>query len=125
MNKRFNTDIIQALFVNGANQVPRTMWNIAKTISNHMRLSSGQVHLGTAMADKTYIRVQWPWLVLPLLIVVLDMIVLGLTMRQSSALGILNWWNSVLAAMVHGVDQSEHERYVVGASVSINSNQSI
>ena len=116
MDKRFKTEIIQALFVNGANKVPRTIENISKTVSNHMRVSSGQVHQGTAMSDETYIRVQWPWLVLPLIIVVLDAIVLGLTMWQSSALGIPKWRNSVLAAMVHGVDKSEKERYVVGAS---------
>ncbi|KAF7510885.1 hypothetical protein GJ744_005715 [Endocarpon pusillum] len=99
----FSADLVQALFLNGAKNVGRTMENIATAITNNMRLTSGQMATGTATSLESYIRVRWKWLLLPMCLILLTAIVLGLTMWQTHVLGLPNWRGNALATMAHGL----------------------
>ncbi|ERF70184.1 hypothetical protein EPUS_00372 [Endocarpon pusillum Z07020] len=99
----FSTDLVQALFLNGARHVPRTMEHIATAITNNMRLTSGQMATGTATSLESYIHVRWKWLLLPMCLILLMAIVLGLTMWQTHVLGLPNWRGNALATMAHGL----------------------
>lgn len=99
----FSTDLVQALFVNGAKNVPRTMDHIATAITNKMRISSGQMATGTAASLESYIHVRWKWLLLPMCLILLTAIMLGLTIWQTHVLGLPNWRNHALATMAHGL----------------------
>jgi hypothetical protein len=55
---QWSNDIVQAIYLNGAAQVPRTMANIAEAMTNTMRLNSGQLAMGTAMLLESYIHVR-------------------------------------------------------------------
>lgn len=99
----FSTDLVQALFLNGAKNVPRTMDHIATAITNRMRLTSGQMAIGTATSLESYIHVRWKWLLLPMCLILLTAIVLGLTMWQTHVLGLPSWRGNALATMAHGL----------------------
>lgn len=68
---------MEAIFVNGASNVPQKMANIATNMMNNMRLKSGPVAIGTAVAFETYINVRWLCLRLPLIMVILATIFLA------------------------------------------------
>jgi hypothetical protein len=76
---KWSNDIVQALYLDHAAQVPRTMANIAEAMTNTMRLNSGQQAMGTAMVLESYVHVPWLWLVLPLIMVILAIVFLVLT----------------------------------------------
>jgi len=99
----WDTDVVNAIFVNGATNVNQTMANIATAMTNNMRRKSGTVVLGQALTSETYIHVRWLWLLLPLAMMILATVFLVLTIQQSHRWGIPSWRSSALAVMVHGV----------------------
>jgi hypothetical protein len=103
----FSSDVMEAIFLKGASNVPQTMANVATAMTNNVRQKSGTVARGTAIALETYIHVQWLWLLLPLIMVSLATILLALTVWQSRRWDIPNWRSSALAAMMHGVQEDE------------------
>ena len=112
----WTTDVINAIFVNGATNVNRTMINIATAMTNNMRRKSGTPVLGQALTPETYIHVRWLWLLLPLAMVILATVFLALTIQQSHRSGIPSWRSSALAVMVHGVGTLEADALGSGSN---------
>jgi hypothetical protein len=100
----FTSDIAQAFYYNGLNNVPRTIANIADSLTNAMRMISHQQVNGTAEMIEVYIHVQWLWLLLPLIMVLLAVVFFGLTVWQSDRSGVPSWRSSALAVMGHGLN---------------------
>ena len=103
----FSSDVMEAIFLKGPANVPQTMANVATAMTNNLRMKSGTVAIGTAIALETYIYVRWLWLLLPLIMVSLATVLLALTVWQSRRWDIPNWRSSALAAMMHGVQEGE------------------
>ena len=83
-------------------------WIIWPTaVSNAMRTISGDVAVGTASKTISHIHVRWPWLLLPLFMIVLASVLLVLTVWQSRRWNIPSWRSSALAVMEHGVHRSQ------------------
>lgn len=112
----WDNEIIHAVSQNGASRVPQTMANIATAITNRMRVDSGQKIQGTAIALESYIHVRWPWLLLPIAMVVLAIAFLLPTVWQSRRWGVPSWRSSVLAAMMHGTEKSGTSLLEIGSS---------
>ena len=100
----FTTNIAQAFYYNGLDNVPGTIANIADSLTNAMRAISHQQVKGTAEIIEVYIHVEWLWLLLPLIMVLLAIVFFGLTVWQSHRSGVPSWRSSVLAVMGHGLN---------------------
>jgi hypothetical protein len=60
---------------------------------------SGTLVFGTLYTPYTYVSVSWPWLTVPILLVLLTSIFLLVTIRQSSAGGFDPWRGAGLASL--------------------------
>jgi Protein of unknown function (DUF3176) len=103
----FDSDVLEAIFLNGPARVPQTFANVATSMTNNIRLKSETLTFGTAIASDTYIHVRWVWLLLPLIMVVLTAVLLALTVWQSRRWDIPNWRSSALAVMAYGLQETE------------------
>lgn len=101
--------IAQGFDFNGVGNAVRTVANIADALTNAMRLSSGQQVKGAALVMQAHIQVQWLWLILPLVMVILAATFLALTVWRTHKSDVPSWRSSVLAVMEHGINTSLHE----------------
>ena len=113
----FNNNSLSALHVS------HVMANIAQGMTNSMRQSTNNVNYtnlkngqpynqiiqGTSHILETYIQPRWLWLTYPLVMVLLAILFCSLTIRQTARLGLPNWKSSALAAMLHGIQESEED----------------
>ena len=102
-----SSDIIQALFNKGTgiDSIPTTVANMAKAMSNHIRLTSDLTAAGTVAKTVTTIHILWLWLILPFVLELIAILVLVLTILVSRRRGLPAWKSSALASM-HGLPQS-------------------
>jgi len=105
----FSSGIAQGFYYNGVENVVMTVNNIADALTDAMRMSSGHYVQGSARVMKVHIHVQWWWLILPLVMVILGAIFLSLTVWQTQRSGVPSWRSSVLAVMQHGANTHVHE----------------
>ncbi|KAI0179429.1 hypothetical protein GGR52DRAFT_536157 [Hypoxylon sp. FL1284] len=80
--------------------------SIAQSITHYLRTASGQVANGTAVSQEQYIRVDWPWLVVPLVLVVSNTIFVLIVRAWSRRLELPSWRNSVLALLFSDTSNS-------------------
>lgn len=84
--------------------VPRTMDMVTRSVSNHFRDSANRTIVeGVALASVSCIHVQWPWLVLPLALVVLAAAFLCMCIASSANGGLDVWKSSSIAQLYHGL----------------------
>lgn len=72
--------------------------NIAQSLTTYLRTASGDVATGTTVTQEQYIHVRWPWLIGPLMLVVLNTIFVLAVRLQSRRLGLPSWRNNALAS---------------------------
>jgi hypothetical protein len=98
-------DLAQGFYLAGVSgdAVNSTVSNVASALTNVLRQSAGSRIPGTALALEPYIAVQWLWLLLPLVIIVLALVVLGSTIFRTKRSGVPNWRTNALATMAHGI----------------------
>jgi len=116
----YTTDIAQGFFYRGltSDAVTKTIESLAAALTNVVRqVSNPQTSVtGTTCALESYIVVQWPWLLLPLIMVLLAALFLVLTILQTEKGRVPSWRSSALAVMEHGVSTTmlesgpQHER---------------
>ena len=100
---------------NNFTAIDATLSNIAKSMTNQIRLAANPEYakhaIGAVWWSSTCVEVQWAWLSLHALLVVLCIIFLLLTMLVNSrhARGRL-WMSSPLALMYHGLDGPTAEK---------------
>jgi hypothetical protein len=76
-------------------------------------LNPHSTHLyGPAYGDEVFIRVQWAWFIVPLLLVVASNIFLAMTIHQSRKNPYL-FKNSTMAVLFHGLHDSEKEKVLL------------
>lgn len=102
----FSTGIAQGFYLAGTDNVVRTIGNIADALTNAIRMNSGQFVQGSSSVVKTHIHVQWWWLGLPLVLVLLGIGFLGVTAWKTWKSNVPSWRMSALAVMEHGVNSS-------------------
>jgi hypothetical protein len=101
------SNIAQGFYYQGIGDmyaIVNTVSTIAEAFTNTIRKLPQEHVTGTAYAVETHIVVQWLWLLLPLLMVLLATAFLGFTVRQSGKSRIPSWRSSALAVMEHGIN---------------------
>ncbi|KAF2671238.1 hypothetical protein BT63DRAFT_211058 [Microthyrium microscopicum] len=87
-----------------SNDIPTTMQNIATSMTNAIRNSQKKATFkGTATQAQTKIVVRWPWIILPVAVVVGGNLLLVLSIVESSRRQTPLWRSSSLALMFHGL----------------------
>jgi Protein of unknown function (DUF3176) len=102
----WTTDIAQGFYYRGITPeaVVETVENVATALTNAVRQISQTNIIGTTWALESHIVVQWLWLLLPLIMVLLALLFLVFVMLQTGKSGIPSWRSSALAVMKHGVN---------------------
>lgn len=130
----YNPVWLEPLYTNGSGSsgsVNGAMASIAQAMTNQMHQDPGSVAdalknnpaLGITYETTTCVRVAWPWLTAPIVLVVMSGFFLGLTIWKSKR-GVRvgsgpHWWKSnILAVLYHGL--SEDARLAVGAVPRVN-----
>ena len=104
---RWDSDVTRGIFSQGSSNFTSTMDNLATAMSNGMRSISGDMVVGKASKNVSHVHVRWPWLLLPLIMVVLAAVFLALTVWQSRRMNVPSWRSSALAVMEHGVHRTQ------------------
>lgn len=74
-------------------------------MTNAMRASGGSVPvLGTAYEMSTYVHIQWGWITLPAIVVLMTGTFLAAAMFKSRSTKTKLWKSSALAMLFHGLD---------------------
>lgn len=59
---------------------------------------------GSALAERTFVHVRWPWFILPILLNVIGIIFLAITIFRARRLKLPLWKTSAMAMVYHGLD---------------------
>jgi hypothetical protein len=96
--------------------------DIVVTVTSQIR-SQSQDNLNATMMQgvvrvkETYVKVRWPWLILPLLETVLATFLLVMSIIVSGKLPL--WKSSAMASLVHGLDGWDNDELVVQGHESV------
>ncbi|TID20949.1 hypothetical protein E2P81_ATG05579 [Venturia nashicola] len=104
--------------------ISKVIDDIAVTVTNQIR-SQSQDNLNATMMQgevrvkETYVKVRWPWLILPLLETILATILLisSIIMNGKTPL----WKSSMVACLVHGLDGWNDDELIVQGHESVGS----
>ena len=107
------------------------MANLADRMTDNLRSRSSDKACGTVWGVETYVSVRWPWLVLPVGLVLLSVALLAATIVSSNRHRCLVWKSDSLATLFHGLSDDESykrlyhlgqmERAVEGMEVQLTS----
>ncbi|KAF4815807.1 hypothetical protein CGCTS75_v012863 [Colletotrichum tropicale] len=109
----FETDIVQAFYWNYYEYpggIDMLMNDLATSVTVSFRSFKGTNVTGLAHTVESYIHVEWSFLTLPLLSVLLTAAFLSAAIYQTWRWKASLWKSSVLATLVHGLDRSARER---------------
>jgi hypothetical protein len=100
----FAPPVMQVLW--SASSLNTTFSNLATSISANMRGGSDDQLMATGQlgAYQTFIKVRWPWVILPCVCYCLGSVFLLLSIWQTQKTGVPIWKNSALAILTHGLD---------------------
>ena len=89
------------------------MTNISSSLNKMVLRVDGEDVKGTAYSIQVFVEVQWPWLILPGLLLLFGVCVFALTILSSKRHSTPVWKSSVLALIYHGlsgdvVDDFDH-----------------
>ena len=105
----YSSDIAQALW--HTNDLKNLMNNLADRMTDALRnlysipaAESDASSLGDVYTTQTYVHVTWPWLILPVGLVLASCAVLLAAVIESSRYRAVVWKSSSLAVMFHGID---------------------
>ena len=91
---------------NASSNISMTMNNIATAMTNYFRDSSNETVIGQAGQIELYVHVNWPWITLPVVLVLAGTTFLLLTIFETKRLGASVWKTSELALLFHGSEES-------------------
>ncbi|TEA15629.1 hypothetical protein C8034_v001501 [Colletotrichum sidae] len=109
----FDTDIVQAFYWNYYEYpagIDMLMNDLATSVTVSFRSFNGTVVAGIAHTVESYIRVEWSFLTVPLLTVLLTAAFLSAAVYQTWQQDASIWKSSVTATLVHGLDRNARER---------------
>ena len=111
--RSFDSDVMLAVWEGG--DLPAQLEYISRSMSTHMREpNSGGSDLisGTSYTTETYYTVRWPWLILPVAVIVLVAIFSLVLMFETRRTKTRLWKNSMLALLFHGLDDNARKQLV-------------
>lgn len=103
----FDKSINQAVWnlMYSSPDLPKTISNIATSMTNAIRNSEqGTTFAGTAFRDQIKIHVSWPWIILPVTVILGGNLLLLVTIVQSRRTRMPLWRSSSLAILYHGFE---------------------
>lgn len=109
----FDTDIVQAFYWNYYEYptgIDMLMNDLATSVTVSFRSFNGTSVRGVAHTVESYIHVNWGFLTVPLLTILLTTLFLGAAIYQTYRHKASLWKSSVLATLVHGLDVNARER---------------
>jgi hypothetical protein len=109
-NKSYSSDTIQTIFGLNSTGVQHTIGNLAQSMTNNIRQSSGQTSPGIAYQSLPYVVVIWAWMALPVLLLVIAFVLLASTIFRTKRKGTQLWKTSSLAAFYHPLTETGRER---------------
>lgn len=88
----------------------KTMFNVANSLTDYIRNvpDANRFH-GEECPKRQYVSVNWAWLILPVLIVVLAIILVAISVAYNHQRGTLLWKSSSLPFLFHGLDGWQNE----------------
>lgn len=92
--------------------------SIADALTNYGLQTTNDTVLGVAIAEESYVRVRWPWIILPAFLEVATLALLVLTIIHSRREGVTLWKSSVLVLVYHGVDELRGQETLANESLS-------
>ena len=96
-------DIASALF--DAASIPALISNVSTSMTNYMRIASNSTTVrGDAYDNVVFVHIRWPWLILPVLVVLLAIVFLWVSILYSRRRQTALWKSSSLALLFHGLD---------------------
>jgi hypothetical protein len=94
--------VISTTILQGS-QIETLFSNIANSITNAIRNGQNSTNIfGTSLQEETYIKVRWPWLILPITLVVLSNGLLVICIVESKKHKIPIWKSSSFVTLFHG-----------------------
>lgn len=91
---------------NASSNISMTMDNIAIAITNYYRDSSNVTVIGQSGQNELFVHVNWPWITLPIFLVLAATMFLFLAMFETKRLKASIWKTSELALLFHGSEDS-------------------
>lgn len=106
----YSSDLMQAFYQamnSSATGFQDTMDNLANSFSLALRNLPYQPAgiRGTAFSTTSHFTVTWPWLILPLVVLLASLVFLVAVMVETKRKGLVPWSNNILATMFHGFEQ--------------------
>jgi hypothetical protein len=102
----YSSDTLQTMFELNYTGLQHTFDNIAHSMTNNIRQSSGELGGGIAYQAIPYVVVAWGWIALPLTLLVVALILLATTIIQTRKAGTKLWKTSSLAAFYHPLTET-------------------
>lgn len=102
-------EILVESYGQGEAEAPEVLDNLARSMTNSIRNHGGpggsSVMYGHNQQTLVFVSVEWRWLILPFVVVLLAAVVIVSTIVQSSRHAYRIWKSSSLSLMYHGVDE--------------------
>ena len=86
------------------------MTNLAAAMTNYIRDAGNHTVSGQLGVTETYVRVLWPWIILPGVLVVAGALFLVMVIVETKKRGVDIWKDSELALLFHGLNEG-NERF--------------
>lgn len=100
-------DVSQAMFhyINGSDHTPQKMFeNLAKSMGQRIRAVGNGSHTGETYILESYVVVRWPWMILPLIILIAVLLFLIASVVVTRRAGLKVWKESSIAVLFHGLN---------------------
>ncbi|KAK4692436.1 hypothetical protein P7C71_g4768, partial [Lecanoromycetidae sp. Uapishka_2] len=115
MLTEWSSDVAQALW--NVEDLDGLMSNLADRMTDALRnqfADASNSPQGDVFILETYVYVSWPWLILPVVLVLLSSVILLASIVTSLGTSNVVWKNSSLAVLFHGLTANEHTGYLIG-----------
>lgn len=109
----FDNDIVQGFYWNYYEYktgIDMLMDDLAISMTVSFRSLMGEEVKGISLSEQSFVRVEWGFIVVPMLAVVLTGIFLALTIWRTNSTKSQLWKSSIIATLVHGLDDETREK---------------
>jgi hypothetical protein len=105
-----SSDVAQTIFGLNDTGLRKTVDNLAQSMTTNVRQSGSQSAEGIAYQSIPYVSVQWGWITLPALLLIIAFILLASTIFRTKRKGTQLWKGSSLAAFYHPLTGDGREK---------------
>jgi hypothetical protein len=105
-----SSDVAQTIFGLDDIGIQKTFDNLAQSMTTNIRQAGSEFAEGIAYQSLPYVSVQWGWMALPALLLVIAFILLASTISRTKRKGTQLWKGSSLAAFYHPLTGEGREK---------------